>query len=170
MTYVDTIIFVVTMIGANLTIALIFASTVLSFKWWKPNTNHGHPKESRKNISKIQEYLDTNRISSLNPVSKTINFEKQTWSKSKARILQLKGISRLSDLVNKKVKTCEMADVGHVVSIDKQSMAILHDTGQKYTISTYYIREYNQENIVIDISVRYLYNYKSEEKQNVMQK
>jgi len=164
---VDTIIFVVTIVGANLAIALIFASTVLPFKWWKPNTNHRHLKENRKNISKIQEYSDANRITSLNSTTKTINVETQTRSESKARTLQLKSISSLRDLVNKKVKTCEMADVGHVVSIDKQSMTILHDTGQKYTISTYYIREYNQENIVIDISVRYLYNYKSEEKQNV---
>jgi hypothetical protein len=33
-TYVDTIIVVVIMVGASLTMALVFAGTVLSFKWW----------------------------------------------------------------------------------------------------------------------------------------
>ena len=167
----DTIIFVVTMVGASLGLALIFASTVLSFKFWKPDTNHRCLKKSTKETGKTQKLLDTNRISPLNS-KKTINIQTQiqTRSESNTQTLQLNHISNLGDLVNKKVKTCEMVDVGRVVSIDKQSMAILYDAGQKYTISTYYIREYNQESIVIDISVRYLYHYKSEEKLNIMQK
>ena len=173
MTYVDTIIFEVTMVGANLAIALLFASTVLSLKWWKPTTIHRLLEKGRKNISKIQvqEQSDPGRIlpsstslPSSNSITRTINSETQSRAKSKAQTLQLKQISSLNELINRNVKSCEMVDVGHVIGIDKQSMTILHETGQKYTISTYYIREYNQGNIIVDISIKYLYHYKSGEK------
>jgi hypothetical protein len=55
-----------------------------------------------------------------------------------------------------------MVDVGNITAIDKQSMTVLHDTEQEYIIPTYYLREYNKENVVIDISIRYLYHYKPE--------
>jgi hypothetical protein len=68
-----------------------------------------------------------------------------------------------NELINKKVKTCEMVDVGRIIGIDKQSMTVLNKSKQEYVIPTYYIREYNQENVVIDISIRYLYHYKPEQ-------
>ncbi len=161
----DTIIFVVTIIAANLAIALLFASTVLSLKWWEQITIHRLLKRSKKDISKMQgQPNDVNRISS-NPIIMTTRTGAQIKSKSKTQALvQHKRIPSLSELINKKVTTCEMIEVGRVISINKQSITILHKTGQEYIISTYYIRGYNQENIVTDISIRYLYHYKSEEK------
>jgi hypothetical protein len=47
-------------------------------------------------------------------------------------LVQLKRISNWSELINKKVKTCEMVDVGNIIAIDKQSMTVLHDTKQEY--------------------------------------
>jgi hypothetical protein len=164
---VDTITFVVTMIDADLAIALLFASTVLSLKWWKQITIHRLLKRSKKDVSNVQEQPnEVNRISS-NPIMMTTSSDAQIKSKSKEKTQALgqhKRIPNSSELLNKKVVTCEMIEVGHVISINKQSMTILHKTGQEYIISTYYIREYNQENIVTDISIRYLYHYKSQEK------
>jgi hypothetical protein len=77
--------------------------------------------------------------------------------------VQLKHIN-WSELINKNVKTCEMVDVGQITIIDKHSMTVIHDSKQKYNIPTYYIRESDQQNVVIDISIRYLHHYKSEEK------
>ena len=37
-------VFVITMMGASLAIALLFASTVLSFKWWNLPLFHKHHK------------------------------------------------------------------------------------------------------------------------------
>jgi hypothetical protein len=55
-----------------------------------------------------------------------------------------------------------MLDVGNIIAIDKQSMTALRDTKQEYIIPTYYLREYNKENVMIDISIQYLYHYKPE--------
>ncbi|CAN5504624.1 hypothetical protein BH18THE2_BH18THE2_32870 [soil metagenome] len=147
----DTIVFVITMIGASLAIALLFASTVLSCKWWNLPLFH------RRHKSKDSQQKRQGSYSELIPQHKVVEVKSQSQS-----LVQLKGISNWSELINKKVKTCEMVDVGNIIAIDKQSMTVLHDTKQEYIIPTYYLREYNKENVVIDISIRYLYHYKSE--------
>ena len=154
--------FVVTLVGASLTIALIFATIVLSLKWWKPFAIHRKKKKSNE-ISINQEQTHANIRAVADPSRTTIiNSYTQIKTKSKSQgLIQFKRISSLSELVNKKVKTCEMLDIGHVISIDKQSMTVLHESKQQqYVIPTYFIREYNQEYVVTDISIRYLYHYK----------
>jgi hypothetical protein len=47
--------------------------------------------------------------------------------------------------------------------MDKQSMTVAHLTEQEYVIPTYYIREYDDD-VIIDISIRYLYRYETERK------
>jgi hypothetical protein len=166
-TYVGAIMFVVTLVGASLTIALIFATTVLSLKWWKPFAIHGIKKRSNSqlNINREQTYANKKAISGSLKTTTTINSDIQIKTKSKSQTLvQFKRISSLNELVNKKVKTCEMLDIGHVVSIDKQAMTVLRESKQQqYVIPTYFIREYNQEYVVTDISIRYLYHYKAEQ-------
>ena len=147
----DTIVFVITMIGASLAIALLFASTVLSYKWWNLPLIHRHHK------SKDSQQKRQGSNNELIPQHKVVEVKSHSQS-----LVQLKGISNWSELINKKVKTCEMVDVGNIIAIDKQSMTVLHDTKQEYIIPTYYLREYNKENVVIDISIRYLYHYKPE--------
>lgn len=151
----DTIIFVVTMVGASLAVALLFASTVLSRKWRDMISIHRHhgnkngqQKKPEKNKKLISEYIG-------------VKIKSQSQS-----LVQLKRISSLSELINKKVKTCEMVDIGHVIAVNDQSITVLHGAKQEYIIPTYYVREYDQENIVIDISIRYLLHYKTEGNQN----
>ena len=82
----------------------------------------------------------------------TINAEARIKSKSKSQTLvQLKRMSDLNKLLDKTVITCERANLGRVVAIDNQSMTVIHHTKQEYIIPTYYMREYNGENVVIDI-------------------
>jgi hypothetical protein len=147
-TYVDTIIVVVLMTGASLMMALLFASTVLSFKWWSIFFTHrrrsGDDKLRKVKINGKQVLLHAG-----------IKVKSQSQN-----LVQLKRLSSWSELKNKKVKTCEMADIGNIIAIDKQSMTVIHETNQEYIIPTYYIREYNTENVVTDISIRYLHLYK----------
>lgn len=65
----------------------------------------------------------------------------------------------LNELINKKVYTCEKIYIGRIVAIDSHSFIIRNDRNQEYTISAYWIREYDQENAVIDTSIRYLDYY-----------
>ena len=161
----NTIIFVVIMTVASLTMALLFAGTVLSLRWWKLIVIHRHPKNRNNNNSNNQNQqlnVDTKLVSNS---ASTINAEARIKSKSKSQTLvQLKRMSDLNKLLDKTVITCERADLGRVVAIDNQSMTVIHHTKQEYIIPTYYMREYNGENVVIDISIRYIYHYKSEEK------
>jgi hypothetical protein len=151
-TYVDTITFIVIIAGSSLAVALLFAATVLSFKWWKMILIHRH----HRNKKDQQKKQDSNN--KLIPQYKVVEVKSQSQ-----KLVQLKRMSNWNELINKKVKTCEMVDVGRIIAIDKQSMTVLHESKQKYVIPTYYIREYNQENVVIDISIRYLYHYKPEQ-------
>ena len=148
----DTIILVVSMIGASLLIALFFASSVLSFKWWNLVFTNRHRSED-------DQFRNSNMNGKRTLPHAGIKVKSQSQSQN---LVQLKRISSLNELINKKVKTCEMADVGNIIAIDKQSMTVLHETKQQYIIPTYYIREYNTENVVTDISIRYLYHYKAE--------
>lgn len=148
------------MIGASLMMALLFASTVLSLKWWNIVLIRRHHR-SKNNQQKQQE---NNR--ELIPQHTSVKVKSQSQN-----LVQLKCISSLNELINKKVKTCEMVDVGHVTAIDKYSMTVIHETKQHYIVPIYYIREYNTDNVVIDISIRYLYHYKPEQElQSYLQK
>ena len=98
----DTIVFVITMIGASFAIALLFASTVLSYKWWNLPLFHRHNKS---------KYTQQKRQGSKTviPQHKVVEIKSQSQS-----LVQLKRISNWSELLNKKVKTCEMVDVGNI--------------------------------------------------------
>jgi hypothetical protein len=151
---VDTIARVVIMIGSGLTYALLFVPKVLSVKWRKIIASN---KDNRNRKSQQQKYQSEHGVKSTS--GHLVKSKTQTQT-----LVQLKRLDNWNELINKKVKTCETADIGHVVAIDNQSMTVLHYTKQEYVIPTYYIREYDQDNVMIDISVRYLYHYKSEEK------
>jgi hypothetical protein len=144
------------MIGSGLTNALFFVPTVLSVKWRKIIVSN---KDNRNRKSQQQKYQSEHSGKS------TSGHIVKSKSKTQTQTLvQLKRLAKWSELINKRVKTCETVDIGHVMAIDNQSMTVLHYTKQQYVIPTYYIREYDQDNVLIDISTRYLYHYKSEEK------
>lgn len=139
------------MVGSSLAMALVFASTVLSPK------GHRMMRERSHNIN--QEQLDMNRS-----LVSTVNSEAQAIKRSKSQTLvQLKRMSYLDNLVGKRVITCEKSELGYVIAIDKLFITILHPSKQKYVIPTYYLREYDQEKIMIDVSIRYLHHYQSEQ-------
>ena len=138
------------MIGSGLTNALFFVPTVLSVKWRKIIVIH---KDNRNRKSQQYGPEFHHKLTA----SHLVKSKSQT-------LVQLKRLDNWNEIINKRVKTCEMSDIGYVSAIDNQSMTVIHYTKQQYVIPTYYVREYDQENVLIDISIRYLHHYKSAEK------
>jgi hypothetical protein len=152
---VDTINRVAIMIYSSLTNALHFVRTVLSVKWLKIIViGRLYRNGSIRQQLEINKKLISNHVVKIKPKSQ-LQFQ---------TLVEPKRMSNWNELINKRVKTCEMSYIGHVIAVDNQSMTILHYTNQQLVIPTYYIREYDQENVLIDISIRYLHHYKSEEK------
>jgi len=144
---VDSIIFLATAIGASLTIVLLFSGTVLSIKWWKYGVTirHSTNKENEKGHSQRIRELGVRRVIGSKP-------RNQTFKK-------IKQLSNWNELINKKVNTCEKIYVGRIIAIDTHSVTIRSDSRQEYVISTYWIREYDEDKAVIDTSIRYLDHY-----------
>jgi hypothetical protein len=145
-TYVDSIIFLATAIGSSLTVVLLFSGTVLSIKWWKKGitVRHSTNKENEEHSQRIRE-LGVRSVKGSNP-------RNQTFKK-------IKQLSNWNELINKKVNTCEKIYVGRIIAIDTHSVTIRSDSRQEYVISTYWIREYDEDKAVIDTSIRYLDHY-----------
>lgn len=153
------------MVGMSLMIALLFVGTVLSFKWWRFIVVPRYLKNRNNSIKEKQQSSvnNTRRVSSHQAIGSEGRIRPGPKSKSKT-LTQIRLFSNWGELLNKKAKTCDMVEFGQIIAIDKQSMTVLNETGQEYVIPTYYIREYDQESVIIDTSTRYLHYYKSQEK------
>jgi hypothetical protein len=146
-TYVDSIIFLAAAVGASLTVVLLVSGTVLSINWWK------YGLKVRRSTNKENEKEQAQRVRELGV---------RSLIRSKPRTQTLKKINQLSnwnELINKKVNTCEKVYIGRIIAIDGHSVTIKSDSRQEYAISTYWIREYDDEKAVIDTSIRYLEHY-----------
>ena len=156
MTYVDPISKVATLIGSSLTMVLLFSKTVLLVKWWKRyiyNTNLETGKSQEKRKSESTRVFTSDQM--------LVNSKSQSQS-----IVQVKLSKWNNDnLINKKVITCEMMDIGYIRTLENQLMTIIGNGGrqQKYVIPTYYIREYDDRRVLIDTSARYLDRYQIKE-------
>ena len=140
----DSIIFLAVAIGASLTIVLVFSATILSIRWWK----YGVKVRRSTNKQNEKERSQCIRELGVRPVRR-----------SKPQTLNINQLSNWNELINKKVNTCEKIYIGRIIAIDGQSVTIRGDSRQEYAISTYWIREYDEEKAVIDTSIRYLDHY-----------
>ncbi len=143
----DSIIFLATAIGVSLTIVLLFSGTLLSINWWKYGVTgrHSTNKENENEHSQRIRELEARSVIRSNPRTKKIN-----------------QLSNWNELINKEVNTCDKIYIGRIIAIDGRSVTIRSDSRQEYTISTYWIREYDEEKAVIDTSIRYLHYYQVE--------
>lgn len=139
----DSIIFIATAIGASLTVVLLFSGTVLSIKKYGVIVRNMRNKENEKEHSLRARELGERSV-----------------KPSKPRTLEkIKQLSNWNELINKKVNTCEKIYIGRIIAIDSHSVTIRSDSRQEYAISTYWIREYDEENAVIDTSIKCLDHY-----------
>ena len=143
----DSIIFLATAVGSSLTVVLLFSGTVLSIKWWKKGitVRHSTNKENEKGHSQSIRELGVRSVIRSKPRSQTFK--------------KIKQLSNWNELINKKVNTCEKIYIGRIIAIDSHSVSIRSDSRQEYVISTYWIREYDEDKAVIDTSIRYLDHY-----------
>jgi hypothetical protein len=148
-TCVDTKILIATAIGSSLTRVLLFGKTVLSVDWWKKYIFADFENGRRRQEQEQQKSEGSNH--------------NITESKSQS-LVQVKKLSKWNgnhDLINKKVISCEMVDIGCISTVENKFMTIICNGAkqQQYVIPTYYVREYDKERVLIDTSVRYLDRY-----------
>jgi len=151
----DTAIIVGVVIGSVVAMALVFARTVLGVAW------------TGKVVRKPQMALTLNNMPSQERMCLAGDAAAERENKNIARsqiYVQFGRKSDLNELANKRVKTCDSIEIGHIVAIDRHSIKILDLTEQEYVIPTYFIREYDEENVIIDVSIRYLHRYETERK------
>lgn len=87
---------------------------------------------------------------------------RKSFARANTKRLRLNSMNQLSDwneLIDKKVNTCEMIEIGKIISIDSYSVTIKSASGQEYVISKYWVRGYDKEIAVLDTSIRYLHHY-----------
>ncbi|MGA9843522.1 MAG: hypothetical protein WBP64_21415 [Nitrososphaeraceae archaeon] len=172
----DTTIIIGVIIGSVVILVLVFGKTVLRVAWTENGTRELEMTQTRNRNAAVQEHLHyaNNRRrevflkqneNSQKSVQVQVDSDTQIKSKSKSQTpVQFKRSSNLNELINKRVKTSDLIHIGNVIAIDNQSMTVLHYTKQEYVIPTYYIREYDEENVWIDTSIRYLYHYQTKGK------
>ena len=143
----DSIIFLITAIGASLTIVLFFSGTVLSVKWWKYGVTVRHSTNKEKEIVQPQRIRELGENSVIRSKPRNQTFKK------------IKQLSNWNELISKKVITCEKIYIGRIIAIDSHTVTLRSDSRQEYAISTYWIREYDEDKAVLDTSIRYLDHY-----------
>ena len=143
--------------GSILAIVRLFGKIVLSVKWWKKYINiksedgKSRQRQIQKSESSMSSYTSNQIIvgSNSQPV---MQVKLSKWNNN--------------DLINKKVLSCEMINIGYVRTVENQVMTILGGkTGRQdeYSIPTYFVREFDNEKVIIDTSARYLYHYQVNE-------
>ena len=176
----DTTIIIGVIIGSVITLVLVFGKTVLGVVWTGNgkkeheiiqirNRNaavqeHLHPTYNRRREVFLKENEDNQKS-----VQVKVNSDSQIETKSRSQTaIQFKRSSNLNDLINKRVKTSDLIDIGDVIAIDNQSMTVLGcNKQQEYVIPDYYIREYDEDDVWIDTSIQYLYHYETKGKPQI---
>jgi hypothetical protein len=145
-TLVDQITSTGAAIGSILTTVLLLSKKVLPVKLWKG-----------KLIMKLEKQEKKRKLEFMS---------NQIIVESKSQLQSIVKVSKLSkwnndNLINKKVISCENIYIGYISAIGNQLMTIKRDGGrqEEYIIPTYYVREYDEERVLIDTSIRYLDRY-----------
>ena len=144
------------MIGSVVAIALVFGKTVLSVAW----TGNGakkvtaSPNGDKNKI--VHQYRQDKSFLSINKTSSKL--EKDNNNRITSPIEESKG---LHSLLNKEVSTCDNVTIGNISSLQNGLMFIFYaPLNIKYEIPTYFVRQYDQNKVLVDISAGDLEHYK----------
>jgi hypothetical protein len=168
----DTAIIFGVVVGSVITLVLIFGKLVLGVLWTETDKKEREIIQIRNRNVTAQKHLNSinNRrgvFSKQNedthkPEAK-MNSDEHTKAESKSKsrtTVQFKLSYNLNELISKRVKTSDLIEIGNVIAIDNQSMTVLGCNKQHtYVIPDYYIREYDEDDVLIDTSIQYLYHY-----------
>lgn len=141
------------MIGSVVAIALVFGKTVLSVAWTGNDTKRLTSAQNGNKNKIVQEHLqEKNDISRMKGFSKLDNDNRITsYAKSKG----------FDSLLNKEVSTCDNVIIGNISALHNGLMFIIYAPQNiKYEIPTYFVRQYDQNSVLVDISAGDLEYYK----------
>jgi hypothetical protein len=66
-----------------------------------------------------------------------------------------------NNLIQKKVKTKDLKDIGNIITVDEEFITILEGTQQEYLVPKKYIKEFRETEVVLDLTVKQLSTYEA---------
>jgi hypothetical protein len=152
----DTAIIVGVIVGSVVAIALVFGKTVLGVAWTGNGTKRVTAVESGNENKIIQQGMQDKNEVSIKKASSISS--KDTGDRISSHVEKSKG---LGSLLNKKVSTCDNVATGSISALQNGLMFIsCAPLNMKYEIPTYFVRQYDQNSVLIDISARDLEHYR----------
>jgi len=152
----DTAIIVGVVIGSVVATALVFGKTVLGVAWTGNGAKRLTVVESGKKNKIIQQDMKGNNEVSIKKTSSKLS--KGTGDRISSHVVESRG---LDSLLNKEVSTCDNVAIGSISALQNGLMFIsCAPLNIKYEIPTYFVRQYDQNSVLVDISAGDLEHYR----------
>ena len=144
------------MIGSVVAIALVFGKTVLSVAWTGNDTKRLTAVQNGNKNKIVQEHLQEK-----NEISRMKGFSKLSKDNDNRITSYSKKPKDFNSLLNKEVSTCDNVTIGSISALNNGLMFIVYAPQNiKYEIPTYFIRQHDQNSVLVDISAADLEYYK----------
>lgn len=144
------------MIGSVVAIALVFGKTVLSVAWTGNDTKRRTAVQNGNKNKIVQEHLQEK-----NEISRMKGFSKLGKDNDNRITSYSKKPKDFNSLLNKEVSTCDNVTIGSISALNNGLMFIVYAPQNiKYEIPTYFIRQHDQNSVLVDISAADLEYYK----------
>ena len=151
----DTAIVVGVIMGSVVAIALVFGKTVLGVAWTGNGAKRPSVQKSGNDNKIIEQHKqDENGVLFKDTSSK---LSKDTYNRISSHVDKSTG---LDSFLNKKVSTCDNVTMGSISALQNGLMYITcAPLGVRYEIPMYFVRQYDQNSILVDISAGDLEHY-----------
>jgi hypothetical protein len=153
----DTAIIVGVVIGSVVAMVLVFGKIVLGVAWTENIARRLKMNQNRNVNRAVHEHgQDTDDLRSA-----PLNLSESQNEKNKEPVQVQDKSKDFGSLINKQVSTCDNVIIGSIYAIHNGLMFIIHSPQSKrYEIPTYYVRERDQNSVLVDISAGDLEHYK----------
>lgn len=140
--------------GSVVAIALVFGKTVLGVAWTGNGAKRVTVVESGNKDNIFQQHMqDKNDV-----ITSASNLSKADGKQISSQVEKTKD---LESLLNKEVTTCDNVAIGCISALQNGLMFIsCTPLNIKYEIPTYFVRQYDQNIVLVDISARDLEHYR----------
>ncbi len=143
--------------GSVVAIALVFGKTVLGVAWTGNSAKRVTRVESGNKNNIFQQHMQDKNDVSIKKTSAS-NLSKADDKQISSQVEKTKD---LESLLNKEVTTCDNVAIGCISALQNGLMFIsCVPQNIKYEIPTYFVRQYDQNIVLVDISARDLEHYR----------
>jgi hypothetical protein len=143
--------------GSVVAIALVFGKTVLGVAWTGNGAKRVTVVESGNKDNIFQQHMQDKNDVSIKKTSAS-NLSKADGKQISSQVEKTKD---LETLLNKEVTTCDNVAIGCISALQNGLMFIsCTPLNIKYEIPTYFVRQYDQNIVLVDISARDLEHYR----------